>query len=322
MTVGFIPTPEKGNQMVILQHALSQQFRAAIFLLFLLTISAEALPAQSTNGAKKLEQMASRLQNLQKPIGPVRSGDWLESHKEPGQSFRKYIRSRPVRLSKKRNRLYVLPLGEFDETQSKIVDLSSEFLGIYFGCKVKQLATLSLDDAIPKSARRVHPSWGVRQIKSTFVLSDVLPPKLPDDAVALIALTTSDLYPDDDWNFVFGQASLKNRVGVWSLFRNGDPETEFIQCLRRTLHTATHETGHMFSIQHCTAYSCNMCGSNSQQESDRRPLHLCQECMPKIWWSTKVDPEKRFRELLEFCQQHKLEKETEYYQAALKAIRN
>lgn len=307
--------------MIIQQRDLIKLRRAAA-LLFCLLLCADPVLAQSTINAKKLEQMASRLQDLQKPMGPVRSGDWLESHKEPGQTFRKYIRSRPVRLTRKRNRLYVLPLGEFDESQSKIVDLSSEFLGIYFGCKVEQLDTLSLDDAIPKSARRVHPSWGVRQIKSRYVLSDVLPPKLPDDAVALIALTTSDLYPDDDWNFVFGQASLKNRVGVWSLFRNGDPEMEFTKCLRRTLHTATHETGHMFSIEHCTAYSCNMCGSNSQQESDRRPLHLCQECMPKIWWSTKVDPERRFRQLVEFCKQHKLKQEVEYYQSALKAISN
>ena len=29
----------------------------------------------------------------------------------------------------------------------------------------------------------------------------------------------SDLYPEDDWNFVFGMASLRKRTGVFSLAR-------------------------------------------------------------------------------------------------------
>lgn len=274
----------------------------------------------AAQSSKQLEHLAGQLSDLQKPLGSVKSGDWLDSHQEPGQSFKQYIRSSPVKLTRKRNRLYVLPLGKFDESQKKIVDLSTEFLGIYFGCKVKQLDVLELDETIPKSARRVHPSWGVRQIKSAYVLSDVLKPRLPTDAVALIALTTSDLYPEDDWNFVFGQASLRSRVGVWSLFRNGDPETEFKLCLRRTLRTATHETGHMFSIRHCIAYQCNMCGSNSLNESDRHPLQLCQQCWPKLLWATKVDPEQRFQKLADFCKRHQLEKETEYFRSALNAI--
>lgn len=275
----------------------------------------------SAQSVKQFEQLAGRLVELHRPMGPVRPGDWLQSHQEPGQTFRHYVRSKPIRLTRKRNKLYVLPLGSFDDRQKKIVELSTEFLGLYFGCVSEQLDSLPLD-IVPDKARRVHPSWGVRQIKSTYVLSDVLYPKLPDDAVALIALTTSDLYPDDDWNFVFGQASLKKRVGVWSLFRNGDPATEFQLCLKRTLRTATHETGHMLSIRHCIAYQCNMCGSNNRQESDRHPLYLCPECVAKVWWSTRVDPEARFRKLLQFCQRNQLADEAEYYRVALRAIQN
>ena len=43
--------------------------------------------------------------------------------------------------------------------------------------------------------------------------------ELPDDAIALIALTAQDLYPTPDWSFVFGMADLRNRVGVVSLSR-------------------------------------------------------------------------------------------------------
>jgi archaemetzincin len=269
---------------------------------------------------RDLAKLARSLSDLHQPMGPVKSGDWLASHNEPGQTFRQYCSESPVKLTSRRKRLYVLPLGEFDEKQKRIVELSAEFLQLYFSCETKILDTVSLAEAIPEEARRVHPSWGVRQIKSLYVLDEVLPAKLPKDAVALIAFTTSDLYPDEKWNFVFGQASLRNRVGVWSLFRNGDPETEFGRCLERTLKTATHETGHMFSIRHCIAHDCNMCGSNSLQESDRRPLYLCPECLPKVWWSTKAKPVQRFEKLAEFCDENGLKKFGDFYRKSAKAL--
>ncbi len=59
-------------------------------------------------------------------------------------------------------------------------------------------------------------------------------------------------------------------MGVWSIYRNGDPrqgDDAFRLCLRRTIKTATHETGHMFSMYHCTLFECNMCGSNHRVEN-------------------------------------------------------
>jgi len=162
------------------------------------------------------------------------------------------------------------------------------------------------------------------QIQSTHVLDDVLRPRLPKDACAYIAFTASDLWPGEGWNFVFGQASLRERVGVWSIYRNGDPdedEAAFRLCLRRTLQTATHETGHMFSMMHCTLYECNMCGSNHRAESDRRPLALWPHCLAKLCYATDADPERRFEKLIELCEKHGLEKEREFYAKSLAAMR-
>jgi archaemetzincin len=64
-------------------------------------------------------------------------------------------------------------------------------------------------------------------VLSTYILREVLEPERPADALAYLALTASDLWPRKGWNFVFGQANLRKRVGVWSLYRNGDPETYF-----------------------------------------------------------------------------------------------
>ena len=41
----------------------------------------------------------------------------------------------------------------------------------------------------------------------------------PADAFCVSAITMCDLYPRDDWNFVFGLARLVDGVGVYSLTR-------------------------------------------------------------------------------------------------------
>ena len=296
-----------------------------VWLLFLLAMAPSSW-SQNNDAASERQRLAriqkliETLEPLHQKMPPVKRGDWLEAHPEKGQNFQEYKRSNPIALSSTRNVLYVLPLGDFNDSQQKIVELSSEFLGIYFGCRVQTLKTLSIDDVIPEDARRIHPTWQVPQIKSTFVLEKLLPPLVPNDAVALICFTTSDLYPSDDWNFVFGQATYRTRVGVWSMYRNGDPDTEFDLCLKRTLRTATHETGHMFSMPHCIAYQCNMCGSNSLQEADRWPLHLCPECVAKVIWSTRCDPAIRFKKLRDFCRENSLNEEANYYSKALNAM--
>ena len=38
-----------------------------------------------------------------------------------------------------------------------------------------------------------------------------------------------------------------------------------------------HETGHMFSMRHCTKYECLMSGTNHLNETDRRPIDACPE---------------------------------------------
>jgi archaemetzincin len=183
--------------------------------------------------------------------------------------------------------------------------------------KIRDDLPLSL---IPERARRVHPSWGDKQILTPYVLDRLLKPRLPRDAVAYIAFTTSDLWPGRGWNFVFGQASLRDHVGVWSIYRNGDPERQFRLCLLRTMKTATHELGHVFSMYHCTLYQCNMCGSNHRAESDRRPIACCPECVAKIWYVTGCDPVARYRKLAAFCAEQGLADEAAFYRKSIEAL--
>jgi archaemetzincin len=131
---------------------------------------------------------------------------------------------------------------------------------------------------------------------------------LPTDAAALIAFTADDLYPDESMNYVFGQASYDKRVGVWSLFRLKE-RADYGKFLRRTLKIAAHETGHLFSMRHCTKYECLMSGTNHLGETDRRPLDVCPECMAKIAWLSNIEPKARYQNLAEYCRTHGLDAE-------------
>ncbi len=288
--------------------------------------AAAVKPPKPTNDdkarAEQLRLVIAKLTPLHKKLPKPKPGDWLARFKEPGQTFDEYLRCRPVLPRGKRRTIYVQPLGDLTETQRKVITLTGEFMGLYYNLPVKTSKDLPLR-LIPEKARRTHPTWGDKQILSTYVLDKVLKPRLPDDAAVYIALTASDLWPGGGWNFVFGQASLVDRVGVWSIYRNGDPDKSdeaFRLCLLRTMKTATHETGHMFSMLHCIAYECNMCGSNSRAESDRRPLALCPQCLAKTCWGTGTDPLERFKALSKFCTNHKLKAEADFYDKCLKVL--
>ena len=283
-----------------------------------------AWAGRRTEDKPELPAQFRKLLPLHQKLGKPRPGDWLAVHPEPGQTYRQYVGGRPTKPDKRRKVIYVQPLGDFNRTQRKIINRTAEFLGIYFELPVKVREELPLG-LIPEKARRTHPTWGDKQILSTYVLHDVLRPRLPKDACVLIAFTTSDLWPGEGWNFVFGQASLRERVGVWSIYRNGDPtqsDQAFRLCLRRTIKTATHETGHMFSMMHCTLFECNMCGSNHRAESDRRPLALCPHCLAKLCHATGADPRKRFEKLITFCKANGLKAEQEFYEKSLAALRS
>jgi len=272
---------------------------------------------------KSLPPSFSKLLPLHTKLGKPLPGDWLDKHAEFGQNYAQYLGSRPVRADQRRRVIYVQPLGDFSPAEKKIVEQATEFLGVYFQLPVKAREALSLD-VVPRKARRNSGGRRAEQILSTYVLDKVLKPRLPKDAVALIAFTNADLWPGEGWNYVFGQASLADRVGVWSIHRYGDPgggDAAFRQCLLRTLKTASHETGHMFSIPHCTFFECDMCGSNHLAEADRRPLEVCPSCLAKLCYAAGADPAKRFQGLIAFYKAHGLKAEQEFCEKSLAALK-
>jgi len=220
---------------------------------------------------------------------------------EPGQTFDEFKMSRPNRPTQSRRIIYLQPLGDFAPERSPSIDRLREFAAAFFAVEVKALPPISIQSS--KFQTRRNPVTGNQQILTGDVLT-FLTSRLPADAFCILAITMEDLYPDPSWNFVFGQASLRDRVGVYS-FARYDPafygESRAagydILLLRRSCKVLAHETGHMFGLAHCTYFNCLMNGSNHLVESDRRPLHLCPVCLRKLQWSIGFEVLKHYTEL-------------------------
>ncbi len=260
-----------------------------------------------------------RLAKLHPPLGKPMPGEWRERFKEAPQSFGQFrdVAERPTRGH---DVLYVVVIGELEPAHERAVAKSEELLALYFGAKVKRLAAVPAE-RIAASALRKHPVTGQRQLYTSWVLDELLPPLKPLDALSLLAFTAEDLYPDPDWNFVFGQASPEQHVGVWSLARFGDPATEAPLVLRRTLKTAAHETAHSFGLLHCTESRCVMNGANSLDESDRWPLEPCPVCLRKLQWAFGFDVTARFERLCAFHADAGLSAEEAECRASLSALK-
>ncbi len=264
-----------------------------------------------------------KLVPLHQRLGRPQPGDWLTKHPELGQSYDGYVRIMKENRDGPRRVLYVQPLGDFKPAQRKIIDLTAEFMGIYYQLPVRVCDDLPLS-LIPKQATRPRND-GTNQVLTTYVLEKVLKPRLSDDAAALVAFTASDLWPGEGWNFVYGQASPSERVGVWSICRNGSPEDgpdAYRLTLLRTLKVGAHETGHIFSLEHCIFYECCLCGANNRDEADRHPLWLCPHCLAKVCYATRADPAKCFEALIAFAKAQNLAAEQAFWEKSLAVMRD
>ena len=241
--------------------------------------------------AEALPEALASLTQVAQPKLPSQAGDWLTEHPENGQSLAGHRADcQPVAG----RTIYLVPTSELQSNEAglEVMALLEPLLAAHFQLQVKRLP--ALDRAVAGKSERENdlgPQWLTQDI-----LAALLELK-PDDAAAVMAITTVDLYPDPTWNFVFGEASYDQRVGVMSLARTGDLEIEKELVLKRSYGTAMHEIGHMFQLQHCVAWECPMNGCNHQEESDSRPLEPCPHCLAKLMRATGLDPAKRWTEL-------------------------
>lgn len=258
------------------------------------------------------------------PLPEPQPSDWLRNHAEAGQTFDQFTRSLPNRPDNHRNKLYIQPLGGFNGSDAPSLDQLRRFTAAFFMMEVVVLPPSG--QAQHHLTSRRNPYTGQIQLLTSDILK-LLVTQVPEDAFALLGITMSDLYPDPSCNFVFGQASPRDRVGVYS-FARYDPRFygEALSArshklmLRRSCKVLAHETGHMFGIDHCVWFRCLMNGSNHLAESDARPLHLCPVDLRKLQWSIGFDVVKRYRRLLHFNRQEGFEDEAQWLDKRLRFI--
>ena len=254
------------------------------------------------------------------PLPSAKPGEWLAEHFERGQTYPEFVKGQNVRPDATRDTLYIQPLGKLQASGAPAGRHLVQFAEAYFGVPTKLLP--------PLDAKKLKLKWRRRksgpQLHTGSVL-EVLKERLPADAFLMIAVTGHDLYPDDDWNFVFGIATFRERVGVYSTARYNPtfynakvamPGFETI-VLRRTLNIMAHEIGHMYGLEHCVHYRCAMNGSNSLAETDRSPIHMCPVCLRKLRRGAGFDIRDRYNALERYYRKRKLEEEADWLESRL-----
>jgi archaemetzincin len=260
---------------------------------------------------------------LFKVKGKPQAGEWIAAHPETIQTFDDLRGSNPVRPTAARHTVYLSVVGPMKPSDAARLEVLREFMEVYFTLPVRMGPPATLDGVSSRPGRGADPA--VRQYLTRDILSKTLPPLVPGNGLCLLGVTMQDLFPDPSWNFVFGEAMLDQRVGVYSLVRfypafmggQDTPESDKL-VLRRSLQVLVHETGHMFGVHHCQRYECMMNGSNSMDESDRAPMHLCPDCLKKFRWNIGFDVVDRYAALAKFYRAHDMAAEADWVDKRLK----
>lgn len=251
-------------------------------------------------------------------LGKSNPGDWLTDHPEEGQAFEEYSKMIPMKPTKDRDKIYILPIGGLTHQEDSIVDLTVEYLNLFYGIKIVKMNPVK-DDVVPNDKRRLNEN-GEEQLDASYLIHNVVSNFKPKDALAIMAITGRDLYPKESWNFVFGLATYSEGVGISSMARYDPNNKDYRVGLRRIIKTSAHEIGHMFKMKHCTHALCVMNGVNSLSESDSRPNTLCSVCLKKMAWNLKFDNKERFKRLILFYEKHDLKSDAKKMKDQLELI--
>jgi len=308
---------------------------------FIVPTKAERTKAIGLENIKKHKKAFIPHDQFFEPIHEPGPYDWLSQHskKENKQTFKEFQANwKPITLTQ----VYLLPLGEFpqvdyDPTSQSYSSAPSitqlqEYAKAFFTLPVTLLPPLVLKeenkdhylftwrDQNYTITKRINGSWIQLYTKDiNDVLFSIKKKYFPSEAFCVTGITMYDLYPDPAWNFVFGQARLKQSVGIFSFIRYGDyfyryhgkplkvvPESvtlsqdEYAVLLKRSIKVMFHETCHMFGIEHCCYFRCPMTGSNNLVESDSRPMFLCPMDLHKLQYRIGFDVIERYKALEAF----------------------
>jgi len=295
-------------------------------------------------------QYLELVKDLFDPVKIPKPGDWLwEESEGGGETYDQFVYSgyRHTPTNHKKT-IYLVPIGHFVEARSPSLEILKNFAEFFLCLPVQLLpnlnisiqqnsAKLTIPDALNKSTHnRFKVNSRMNENERQLLTKDLnkaLKYIMPKDAFCILGLTMWDLYPQESWNFVFGEASIVERSGVFS-FARYDPtfntkdrltrtenfaQEEYNELLLESCETMIHEIMHLFGIQHCIFFDCCMNGSNHLAE--KQPLHLCAVDLHKLRLQINFDFIERDKNLLAFFMSHlAFEKEAKFTQNLLNHV--
>jgi archaemetzincin len=224
--------------------------------------------------------------------------------------FRAYVASEPLRPTRGRHTIYLLPLGPQDEKMAKRLGRVRDFLAAYFTLPVRTLPPAPLEGRPSRPATVAGRT--VPQYAAEALLDDVLEPSRPPDALAVVGLATQDLYSArEDWPSAAHVARTGRGLAVVSLartfpafFRKESTPDGVYREVRLAFGMAADATGRALGLTPCRKYFCVM--NQARRSSTREPLHLCPDCLRKMRWTLGFDPAERYETLGRFYEEQGL----------------
>jgi len=162
-----------------------------------------------------------------------------------------------------KKKIYLVPIGTgFEKCGLDLEDLRS-FCEVYLHMKTALHESVELIEyekgsdfkaRIRMQNQKEHErklkgrqNFEFRQLltKDIHSLLSTIKKSLPD-ARFVVGVTMLDLYPDEKWNFVFGEASPGEGTGIYSFARYGIHKD---QLLCRSLKTLVHEILHLCGVE-------------------------------------------------------------------------
>lgn len=234
---------------------------------------------------------------LAKPL----KGDWLYEHNELGQTYKDYRRRllRPPKINCKTILLIPLGVKTFNiPAVNKFLCFLLSYCEAFFNPLPIQIFSKILST---KMVRRRNNEHGQTQLLIGDLFGLIEKGTLHErDVYCRLGITFEDIYPGDDWNFVYGQARPLDKIGVFSfarhspLFSHGvsanvawDVVTngQMVTWLRAAIRTMLHEACHMFEMKHCIYFNCLMNGNNGPGDSAGRCSFCCPVCLRKLFFA-------------------------------------
>ncbi|CAF1085854.1 unnamed protein product [Adineta ricciae] len=272
------------------------------------------------------------------PISEPEKGDWLSEYNEEGQTVQEFENFRKTPSGFTGSIIYIQPFGDFNSPRSPSLETIRRFSQLFFpGCQTELLPSVDLN---PKMRQRINGETNQPQYlicDFTEHMKAMRRKRNNHQELFVVGVTMVDIYPNSQWNFVYGEASIDERIGIFSfsrfdpLFPHRSEESSQRLCtdderrliLRRAVGTYIHEVMHLFGLAHCIYYLCLMNGANGETELDKQPLRLCPICLRKmsmVFKDQTYDVMDMYHELFELSKELGLQAEADWYRNRLQVL--